>query len=91
MTEKQLLKLNGHRVFMEIHEFPHSAKLLHYTGELIASPGKHAITNSGLTKQYDHTDFYLDDEKTDKLVLIEWNKVKLITSVEDLGRVKHGK
>jgi hypothetical protein len=88
MTENGLNKLNGHRVFIEMREFPHSVKTITYTGELIASPGKHHIHRDQRTYEYDHTDFYIDDEKTDKLILIEWNKVKLITHCEDLGKVR---
>ena len=91
MTEKQLLKLNGHRVFIEMHTFPHSVDEVTYIGELIATPGKHSVIRDGTIKTYDHCDFYIDDEKTDKLILIEWNQVKLITFCDDLGVIRNGK
>lgn len=88
MTNKALIKLNGHRVFIEMHTYPKSAEFVHYTGELIASKGTHSVYRNNVIKTYEHHDFYIDDEKSDKLILIEWNKVKLITYVQDLGRAR---
>ena len=86
MTAKQLDKLDGHRVFIQKHKFSHSVEMETFTGELIASRGKHGGYSKGAIKEFEHIDFYIDDEKTDKLVCIPWNEVKLITFVQDLGK-----
>ena len=89
MTNKALEKLIGHRVRIVIQEFPHSLATWTLCGKLVGSYGYHGVARNGSVKQYKHVDFYVDDEATDKFLLIPWNSVKLIEKCEDLGEAKN--
>ena len=83
MTQNQLSKYAYRKVAIDIRRFPHSVNILHYEGVLIPTLGYHAIVRDGQTKKFPHWDYYVDDGKTAKL--IEWNQIKLIISLKDLG------
>lgn len=89
MTEKQLLKFVGHEVYIQKHLFPHSVAMESFQGELL-SVGTTVIVIRGTTlKTKNHYDFYIDDPRFTKLVLLIWKDIKLITDFKDLGAIKH--
>ena len=83
MTENQIRKLDGKRVRVKIHSFPHSVKIEEYTGEVqVISENVRTIR---MTKVIDktHYGFYIDGNDG-KLVFIPYNMLKWIVSCEEV-------
>lgn len=87
MTSKKLEKYLGHRVRIEMHAFKHSVEMVKLEGVLYATKGTHAVARDGRIQKYEHLDFCVSAWNT--YYFIDWNKVSLITKLEDLGEVEH--
>lgn len=89
MTEKQLLKFVGHEVYIQKHLFPHSVAMESFQGELMSSETKVSVIRGTTLKTKIHYDFYIDDPRFPKLVLLTWRDVKLIIDFKNLGVIRH--
>ena len=84
MTEKQLLKFVGHKVYIEKHLFKYSVARESFQGELISSETKVRVIRGTTMVTKIHYDFYIDDPRREKMVVLTWRDIKLITDFKDL-------
>ena len=89
MTEKQLLKFVGHKVYIEKHLFQHSVARESFQGELISTETKVTMIRGTRMVTKTHYDFYIDDPRQPKLINLTWRDVKLITDFKDLGVIEY--